>query len=232
MIIAPRRPTRERLRFLANHRGSMLRALEEEIITSLQFHGRLLDVGGGASSAYNRLLPKYVDVQSLNINPSTRPSVVAYADRAFPFGDKAFDAVISFNTLEHVYGAGVCLEEMVRVLRPGGAIHMLVPFLFPIHGRYRDYHRHTAQYWDRRCGELGLEVFVEPLTWGAFSAAQALLERLKGGRRLRRLALEVALWQCRHAPQSFRLDGQIGHDYATCALGYYVAGRRPAEPGR
>jgi SAM-dependent methyltransferase len=127
------------------------------------------------------IAPQDVDVQSLNINPSARPSVVAHADRAFPFGDKAFDAVISFDTLEHVYGAGLCLEEMVRVLPPGGAIHLLVPFLFPIHGRYRDYHRHTAQYWDRRCGELGLEVFAEPLTCGAFSARRRCSRDLGAG---------------------------------------------------
>jgi ubiquinone/menaquinone biosynthesis C-methylase UbiE len=44
-----------------------------------------------------------------------------------PFADDSFDYVTSFQTLEHVQDPERAVAEMVRVTRPGGAIHIMCP---------------------------------------------------------------------------------------------------------
>ena len=44
-----------------------------------------------------------------------------------PFRDGSFDAVLSYQTLEHVQDPDIVLSEMLRVVRPGGALHIRCP---------------------------------------------------------------------------------------------------------
>lgn len=47
---------------------------------------------------------------------------------ALSFSDESFDAIVSFDRLEHVADAGRAFDEFVRVLRPGGTLVLTVPF--------------------------------------------------------------------------------------------------------
>ncbi len=47
---------------------------------------------------------------------------------ALPFRDGAFDAVVHVHVLEHIMDDRAALREIRRVLRPGGAMLMMVPF--------------------------------------------------------------------------------------------------------
>ena len=44
-----------------------------------------------------------------------------------PFGDATFDLIVSFQVLEHTQIPEMVLQETVRVLKPGGYIHFVVP---------------------------------------------------------------------------------------------------------
>jgi len=56
------------------------------------------------------------------------PLHAAVADiRALPFADASFDAVYSMGTIEHFRDSERALNEMVRVLRPGGCAIVGVP---------------------------------------------------------------------------------------------------------
>jgi SAM-dependent methyltransferase len=46
---------------------------------------------------------------------------------ALPYRAAAFDAVLLFDLLEHVPDVGRALDEIARVLRPGGVFHAFVP---------------------------------------------------------------------------------------------------------
>ena len=61
------------------------------------------------------------------------------AGEALPVEDKKFDLVLSHEVLEHVADDRRCLEEMVRVLKPGGRLVLFVPnrgYPFETHGIY------------------------------------------------------------------------------------------------
>jgi SAM-dependent methyltransferase len=46
---------------------------------------------------------------------------------ALPYGDGAFDVVVSFYSLEHLYPLDAYLDEMLRVLKPGGVLVGAIP---------------------------------------------------------------------------------------------------------
>jgi ubiquinone/menaquinone biosynthesis C-methylase UbiE len=62
------------------------------------------------------------------------------------FKPDTFDAVFCIAVLEHVYDPKKAAEEIVRVLKPGGAAFVYVPFLYRYHAHasdYNDYFRYT-----------------------------------------------------------------------------------------
>jgi SAM-dependent methyltransferase len=65
--------------------------------------------------------------------------IVAGAGERIPFADDTFDAVSTFQTLEHVQDLEACCGEMLRVTRPGGGIHIRCPdyALSTYEGHYR-----------------------------------------------------------------------------------------------
>jgi SAM-dependent methyltransferase len=61
------------------------------------------------------------------------------AGESLPFEDEKFDLVLSHEVLEHVADDRRCLEEIVRVLKPGGRLVLFVPnrgYPFETHGIY------------------------------------------------------------------------------------------------
>ncbi|MDZ4843814.1 MAG: class I SAM-dependent methyltransferase [Hyphomicrobium aestuarii] len=200
----------------ANPRYSYLRALEHEIIPTIELNGRVLDFGGGAKAEYvHRLADRGGKIDSLNIDPAVEPTMLHDANTPFPIANDFYDTIISFNTLEHVRRDEFALGELVRVLKPGGAIHIIVPFLYRVHASPSDYHRHTAHWWEIALADFGIppsQSRIEPIMWGRMTTANSFLEfsRL---RFLRRLPLWVDLVA----------KGMADDDYP---LGYYISGTK------
>jgi 2-polyprenyl-3-methyl-5-hydroxy-6-metoxy-1,4-benzoquinol methylase len=67
------------------------------------------------------------------------------AAEALPFPDGAFDVVYCLSTLEHVESVEVAVGEMVRVLRPGGAVLLYAPNAWAL------YENHYKIFWPPRC---------------------------------------------------------------------------------
>ena len=51
----------------------------------------------------------------------------ACGDERLPFADDSFDLVISNHVIEHVSNPGLHLQEIYRVLRPGGTLYLATP---------------------------------------------------------------------------------------------------------
>lgn len=97
-----------------------------------RLQGRLLDVGCG-NQPYRLHLPRvtryvgldYPVTQALQ-DFQARPEVYGDA-RRLPFADGSFDAVLCAQVLEHVNRPEMVLQEIFRVLKPGGAVSCPCP---------------------------------------------------------------------------------------------------------
>ena len=101
--------------------------IDESVLDWLDsFPGWTLNLGAGSSV---RRPPRCIEVEYALFRNT---SVVGDAHR-LPFKDGAFDAVISYNTFEHLRDPPVAASELHRVLRPGGRLRMQTAFLQPLH---------------------------------------------------------------------------------------------------
>lgn len=60
-------------------------------------------------------------------NAGVHRKILRSVGEDLPFGDRTFDLVVSFQVLEHTQIPEKVLRETVRVLKPGGFIHFVVP---------------------------------------------------------------------------------------------------------
>jgi len=74
--------------------------------------------------------------------------------------DGTVDCVVTISTLEHVRYPGKVIDEIFRILKPGGILYVNVPFVFPFHADPDDFYRFSMK---------GLEILCEKF------------ERLDGG---------------------------------------------------
>lgn len=76
-------------------------------------------------------------------------SVVLGDGTQLPFADEHFDAITSFETLEHLHARGDFLRELDRVLKPGGILILSTPnanYTMPINGTPTNpYHVHEYE---------------------------------------------------------------------------------------
>ena len=120
----------------------------EEKLKYIAAHShKILNVGGGAPfqkiMSEHRELLAGKEYLSLDIDPGTHPSVVGDA-HAMPFPDGFFDAILHVYVFEHLQDPSKAAREIFRVLKPGGYMLGIVPFIHPYHARkggYRDYWR-------------------------------------------------------------------------------------------
>jgi SAM-dependent methyltransferase len=62
-----------------------------------------------------------------------------------PYEDNTFDYVIADQVLEHVRKPWIGVEEVRRVLKPGGLAILTSALIFPVHGVPHDYWRFTPE---------------------------------------------------------------------------------------
>lgn len=228
MIVSPPLPSARLWWHFALQDKTLLRSLEDERIRGLNLPGLTLDIGGGQGFGYVDQLQLAGRLDSINLATEVRPTMVADLNAALPIVDATYDNVICFNTLEHIYDERALLAEAIRILRPGGRFVFTIPFLFKRHGNYGDFHRHTAEYWERALVELGLptqDFQVQPLLWSPLSTALATLPWFRGGWRGRAAKLVVL---------GLALLGRKSKDLVMSdyALGYFIDGTKPPAAGQ
>lgn len=62
-----------------------------------------------------------------------------------PFPDDCFDCLFASEVMEHLHDPQRFTAEALRVVRPGGAVVITVPFMFPFHADPIDFWRPTAE---------------------------------------------------------------------------------------
>ena len=107
-----------------------VRASLDRFVEALPAGAFVLDLGGGTGLLAGWAKAKRRDLQVLVADPSRGmlaevpegiPTVLARAE-ALPFEDHAFDAVLLGEALHHFEDPERALDEVARVLRPGGRL--------------------------------------------------------------------------------------------------------------
>ena len=148
----------------------------------LSNHGSILEVGcgsgvntaflsGSAKSVIATDLPDYDSTtHSLGIAVAKRllervdvknAEIVSCSGEVLPFRDNTFDLVFSSSVLEHIDDKESALKEMLRVVKPGGA----VLFVIPTYVQSICAFVHLPLYMGKRILEVAhMKVFKRPLT--------------------------------------------------------------------
>ena len=105
-------------------------------------HGHVLDLGCG-NCPYEPWYSTLADaVVAIDPAPGAGGNVRAMADEV-PVRSATMDAVLCTEVLEHVENIEGSMDEIFRVLRPGGHALITVPFLYPTHEAPYDFQRLT-----------------------------------------------------------------------------------------
>lgn len=143
----------------------------EALAARLPDGARVLDAGAGEGqySAHFRR-QRYTGVD-LGIGDAgwNYQGLDALADLcALPFASGTFDAALNIVTLEHLRQPGRALQEMARVLKPGGVLLLVAPLEWEVHQAPHDYYRYTRHGLDYLLREAGLEVQEMTAAGGLF----------------------------------------------------------------
>jgi len=99
-------------------------------------HGTVLEIGSGEGYGMRELVPnaeKYIGIDKYNTNiPSDlQKSDVTFLKSEVPpltdIEEKSVDCVVTFQVIEHIYDDEFFLQEIHRVLKPGGKLILTTP---------------------------------------------------------------------------------------------------------
>lgn len=97
----------------------------------------VLNLGSGPFRLFDR-----ADVINVDLFAFDEVDLVAEAEH-LPIDDGTVDCILNLAVLEHVQEPKRVIQEMHRLLRPGGQALCYLPFLVPYHAAPHDYHRWT-----------------------------------------------------------------------------------------
>ncbi len=167
--------------------------------------GDVLVIGAG-KEPYRELVPNAAILTCTDIAASEQLDLMADA-HALPFREQSFDAVILIDVLEHLQDPQQATAEQQRILRAGGVVMAVAPFLFHVHGDPLDFQRFT---------EHGLAVLFKDFSQAHIhpfgNRLHVILDILSTGGPLPALALRVfshlltlppLLWTSRDCPSGY-----------------------------
>jgi SAM-dependent methyltransferase len=86
--------------------------------------GKTLELGGGSGN-FKEFAP---NVTSTDIMPLPWIDMVADAQN-LPFSAQSFDNIVMFDVLHHIENVSLFFKEALRVLRPGGRVVIMEPYI-------------------------------------------------------------------------------------------------------
>jgi len=194
-----------------------------EAVKPLLDTDRVLEVGSGATGLVfglaNRLGvgvdPLAVEYRRLFPKIQLTASSVAAIGEHLPFDDAAFDVVLSDNVIDHAEQPLAIIDEIVRVLKPGGMLFFTVNIHHPlydiasrVHGAWNAlglnlelsaFADHTVHLTEKRVAAsfaaLPLEIIEQTSTVGATRAAQRNNPAMNPDALLKKIFFKNALFE-------------------------------------
>lgn len=185
----------------------------------------VLNVGSGGDIERTIRASLGIDkrIISVDVDPGRHPQVTADVCE-LPFADGQFDAVCLMEVLEHVHAPARAIDEIYRVLRPGGTLIFSVPFLFPLHDRPYDYYRFTRYGLELLLRSFETVNVVERNTYG--EAVAVLMMRLLKESGYGPKAVGAAFLALGSLPFNLIFNQLVQSDAGT--TGYAGSARRPS----
>lgn len=211
--------------------GKLTRVTLDRFVEAHATSLRTLDIGA-QNGPYAAFFPNRI---ALDVRQGRGVQVLGDA-QVLGLADQSFDVVLCTEVLEHLPEPQRAIDEMHRVLTPGGTLLLTTRFLFPIHDAPHDYFRFTKyglRHLLRRFEILELEEEADSV-----GTLAILLQRLGmqadtiGGSPLRagwlvaaRVARRFSFLIAREYGDSRRLMPETG----IMTSGYHVAARKPVR---
>jgi SAM-dependent methyltransferase len=149
--------------------------------------GSILDFGCG-TKPYEYLFhhcDKYIGLDTRNSGHNHQKSRadIFFDGFKIPFPDETFDAVVSFQVLEHVSDSKFALDEMYRVLKKTGKLLITAPLIWPEHEVPYDFKRWTSYGISKKLSECGFIIVRQDKVGSAITVISSLfLDAIGSGR--------------------------------------------------
>lgn len=108
----------------------------EELLAQHQANlaGEVLDIGS-KNRRYDAWLSNAKRIEAVDLVPNDQLHVrFGDVESGLEFPDRCFDGVLMLEVLEYLRDPGAALEEICRLLRPGGKAIISAPFMYSEHG--------------------------------------------------------------------------------------------------
>ncbi|BAO55731.1 class I SAM-dependent methyltransferase [Nonlabens marinus] len=157
-------------------RTSIVKAIEDQLSV---LSGKLLDIGCGKMPYKKFILEKSnvilytgLDIEeAITYDAQVKPDYI-WNGMNMPFEDNSYDCALGTEVLEHCPSPEIILNEVCRVLKPGGLFMGTVPFLWPLHEVPHDEYRFTPYALERHLHAAGFTA-IEICATGGWHASMA-----------------------------------------------------------
>ncbi len=106
-----------------------------EALALLPAGSRILDIPSGRGQFSDALREAGLDAVSADLNGQREDYLPLDMSAPLPLEDASFDAVVCTEGLEHLLAPQSLVEELVRIVKPGGSIYLSVPNVHNFYSR-------------------------------------------------------------------------------------------------
>ena len=190
--------------------------------------GRLLDLGADKAPLYGLYRPLVDEVTCVDWSRSLHGTdyldATADLNDGIPFPDARFETVLSSSVFEHLRRPRFAFEETARVLAPGGALILHVPFYYWLHEEPHDFYRFTEHGLRDLATGAGLTVeSIETTGGGMYVLADLVARTLGPAKPLAAAWCGLAGWGLARTPLRRLTEGERARRFP---LGYCMVARR------
>lgn len=127
--------------FVIKHLNKFLTSAITEFVN---FDFKVCDVGCGEQPLRRKVEIRGANYLGVDVTQNSKNSVNSLVSIInLPFCQDSFDVVFCTEVLEHVSKVDQAINELSRIVKPGGIIILTIPFIYPLHEEPWDFYRLT-----------------------------------------------------------------------------------------
>ena len=148
-------------------RSKILKAIEE---TLPNLKGSILDMGCGRMPykpliLANGRITNYIGLDlEMGVYADKKKPDLSWNGTKIPLEDDSVNNILAIEVFEHIPNPEIVLNEILRVLTPGGVFFFTIPFIWPLHDIPDDEYRYTPFSFERHLKNSGFfNIDLKPL---------------------------------------------------------------------